>query len=78
MPVTHHSIEFSGEVVGRAISLGTRYVFYTTHRRLLSIDGVRFGTLVEVRTAVTTALTLKAQDDPRGEEVSEAERQFEN
>ena len=59
MSVTHHLIEIAGEPVGHAISLGTRYAFYTAHPQLKHFDARRFDSLEGIRDAVAVGLTAR-------------------
>ncbi|MHA1566193.1 MAG: hypothetical protein ACTSX7_12840 [Alphaproteobacteria bacterium] len=56
MAAAQHIIQFDGKLVGHAISLDTRYVFYTAARQLKHLDERRFNSVEEVRVAVTRAL----------------------
>ncbi len=60
MSVEHFDIRVSGDLVGHAISLGARYVFYSPRPELARLDGRRFETLAAVRAAVTAELVQAA------------------
>jgi len=56
MAVTNVTIRLNGERCGDLISLGGRYLFYTTHRDLLPLDGARFDTAAQARDVIGRAL----------------------
>lgn len=60
MSVRHFDIRVGGDLVGHAISLGARYVFYSPRAELARLDGRRFETLAAVRAAVTAELRQAA------------------
>ncbi len=56
MSVLHHVISVDGEVVGHALSLDARYVFYAANPRLKHMDGQRFEDVKTIRAAAKAAL----------------------
>ena len=60
MSVEHFDIRVRGDLVGHAISLGARYVFYSPRPELAQLDGRRFESLEAVRAAVTAELVRAA------------------
>ncbi len=56
----HFDIRVGGDLVGHAISLGARYVFYSPRPELAKLDGRRFESLEAVRAAVTAELRQAA------------------
>ena len=60
MSVEHFDIRTDGELVGHAISLGARFIFYAARDDLRGLDGRRFDTLDAVRRAVTAELKIAA------------------
>ena len=53
--VSHTRIESGNELVGYALTLGPKYVFYTADKALEALNEKRFPTLAAVRCAVTEA-----------------------
>ncbi|MEQ8967954.1 MAG: hypothetical protein RID91_19210 [Azospirillaceae bacterium] len=66
MAVTNVTIRMSGERCGDLISLGGHYLFYTTHRDLLLLDGARFDTPAEARGVIGRALAERNRAPGRG------------
>ncbi|NBC95023.1 MAG: hypothetical protein GVY27_01565 [Deinococcus-Thermus bacterium] len=58
------AISIDGERLGDLISLGDRYVLYTTHTRLQSLDGARFETPQAARREVARALARARRQPP--------------
>ena len=56
MSVAHHVITVDDQVVGHALSLDARYVFYAADARVKHLDGRRFEDLDAVRAAAAAAL----------------------
>ncbi len=56
MAAAQHAIQINGKLVGHAISLDARYVFYAAERQLNHLDDRRFDSVEAVRVAVTHAL----------------------
>ncbi len=52
----HFIVEFEGQEVGRLVTLGEHYVFYTSDPRLLDIDAARFKEPAEVQSAIENNL----------------------
>ncbi len=59
MSVRHWEIEVAGESVAQVISLGERYVLYSTHPAVRILDGQIFATLDAARDAAHAALGRK-------------------
>lgn len=62
--VRNLTISIDGERLGDLISLGDRYVLYTTHGRLGDLDGARFDTPQAARRAVGLALARARRQLP--------------
>ena len=60
MSVEHVDIRIGGDLVGHAISLGTRYVFYSSHPGLTQLNGRRYESISAVRAAVRSELVQAA------------------
>ncbi len=60
MSVEHVDIRVGGDLVGHAMSLGTRYVFYSSHPELTELNGRRYESIAAVRSAVTAVLVQAA------------------
>ena len=60
MSVRHWEIEAAGESVAQVISLGERYVLYSTHPALRILDGQIFASLEAAREAALAALGRKS------------------
>ena len=56
MAAAEHTIQIDGKLVGHAISLDTRYVFFAAAQQLRHLDDLRFNSVEEVKQAVTRAL----------------------
>jgi hypothetical protein len=56
LTVDHYIVEFEGQAVGRLVTLGEHYVFYTSDPTLLDLDGARFRDPAEGRSAIEHAL----------------------
>ncbi len=56
MSVVHHNILHNGRLIGHAVSLNTRYVFFSDEARLEGLDGRRFESIEAVRLAVRDTL----------------------
>ncbi len=61
MSVSHTRIESGNEVVGYALTLGPKYVFYTCDKALEDLNEKRFKSLAAVRLAVSEALDTGEQ-----------------
>lgn len=64
MSHTRHAIELGSEIVGHAVSLGARYVFYTSHPKLERLNAHRFDTLESVRAVVARTLEVSTVVGP--------------
>ena|GEM_PF-1690702 len=58
------TISIDGERLGDLISLGDRYVFFTTHARLRQLDGAHFDSPQSARRAVGVALDRAMRTPP--------------
>ncbi len=56
MAAAQHTIQIDGKLVGHAISLDARYVFYAAAKQLGHLDERRFNSVEEIRLAVARAL----------------------
>jgi hypothetical protein len=50
------SVEEHGKAMGELISLGDAYLFYTTNPELDALDGQRFASIAEARSAIRAHL----------------------
>ena len=56
MSVSHTRIECGNEVVGYALTLGPKFVFFTSDKALEDLNEKRFKSLAAVRRAVSEAM----------------------
>lgn len=61
MSVSHTRIESGNEVVGFALTLGPKFVFYTSDKALEDLNEKRFKSLAAINRAVTEALDTGKQ-----------------
>lgn len=66
MSVAHHVITVDDQVVGHALSLDARYVFYAALAGLKHLDGQRFASVAAVRAAAEAALAAAPAHRPTG------------
>ena len=59
MPVTSHVVEYGGQYVGHAISLGERVQFHTTLEKLTALNERCFDSLTQLQETVTNALFVE-------------------
>ncbi len=61
MSVSHTRIESGGDVVGYALTLGPKYVFYTSVKAIEKLNEQRFNSLAAVRRAVSEEMDTSQQ-----------------
>lgn len=62
LSVEYCDVDVDGQSVGVAVSLGSRFVFYTTDERLEDLDGIRFESMQVLRETVLAA--VRADPEP--------------
>lgn len=58
LSIEHCDVRVDGQSVGVAVSLGSRFIFYTTDQRLKDLDGIRVESLQALRKKVLAAFRV--------------------